>query len=432
MNIFTWSTKSLTSLLSIVFLVLPTLLWADGYTLQDADVEVDVNGYITSCSYDFSITDIVIPSTLDATTIVGIAAEVFYQKNITSVILPSTIEVVGSKAFYYNKLTSVTFEDNSSLRTIEALAFASNYSLSSITLPTNTNTGFVKYFNERGEFFNAGDNITDLYRKYSAQIPYTLTDADVTITDGVITACSYDFNYTDIIIPSTLNSQTVVGIKDGSGFNGVFSDNGITSVSLPSSIKTIGKYAFHTNKLIEVTFEANSNIQIIGDGAFKWNSYLNPITLPTHSSSSFVNYQDENGIKYNPGDQITDFEIVYISIAPYTLTDDDVVVTDGYIQSCSYNFDNKAIIIPVLLDAQKVIGIADYAYYGSKVFYDKGILSVEFPNTLEYIGVQSFGGNNLTVIEFPASVKFIKENGNTMVITHEHRVLTWFLRLDSL
>jgi hypothetical protein len=47
-----------------------------------------------------------------------------------------------------------------------------------------------------------------------------------------------------------------------------------------------------------------------------------------------------------------------LSMAQYTLSDDDVVVMDGIIQSCSYDFTIKDIIIPEILDGQTVKGIA--------------------------------------------------------------------------
>jgi len=408
MNVFTKNAWHFTLLLGLALFTCPALLMAEAYTLQDDDVEVDSKGYITSCSYDYSNTDIIIPSTLDSKTVTGVAAKVFKEKGIVTLTLPSTIENVEEYAFYHNNLTSVIFENNSNLRTIESTAFAYNDDLKSISLPTNANDGFVKYYNYRGEVFNSGDEISDYYRNYSAQIPYILTDADVTIEDGIITACSYDFSNSDIIIPSTLNSQTVIGIKDASGFTGIFSSKKITSVTIPASLKTIGTYAFYSNKLFEVTIDANSKLQMIGDGAFKWNSYLSSITLPTNALSTFICYQDENGINYSQGDQIADFDNVYITIAPYTLTDDDVVVTDGYIQSCSYNFDSKVIVIPALLDGQTIIGIADYSYLSNRVFCDKGIVSVELPNTLEYIGIQSFGSNNIMSLVLPASLKTLK------------------------
>jgi hypothetical protein len=83
----------------------------------------------------------------------------------------------------------------------------------------------------------------------------------------------------------------------------------------------------------------------------------------------------------------------------YTLTDDDVVVENGVITSCSYNFAIKDIIIPETLDGQTVIGIADATSYLNGIFYNKGICSIKLPSTMDSIGDYSFYGNFLTTLD---------------------------------
>ena len=46
---------------------------------------------------------------------------------------------------------------------------------------------------------------------------------------------------------------------------------------------------------------------------------------------------------------MNDLEAMYYNPAPYTLTDDDVEVVNGVIQSCSYAFDLKVIIVPDII-----------------------------------------------------------------------------------
>jgi len=82
-------------------------------------------------------------------------------------------------------------------------------------------------------------------------------------------------------------------------------------------------------------------------------------------------------------------------ISPYTLRDNDVVVVDGIIQSCSYNFLNPNIIIPNMLNGQEVTGIADKEN-GNGVFQDKGITSLKLTSSLKFIGNYAFYGNDFT------------------------------------
>jgi hypothetical protein len=86
----------------------------------------------------------------------------------------------------------------------------------------------------------------------------------------------------------------------------------------------------------------------------------------------------------------------------YTLTDEDVVVYEGFIEACFYDFSQTDIIIPEWLDKQKVIGIE-----GSRSFSKRGITSVKLPKTLEYIGVRAFSDNKLSHIDIPLKVKEI-------------------------
>ena len=88
--------------------------------------------------------------------------------------------------------------------------------------------------------------------------------------------------------------------------------------------------------------------------------------------------------------------VAFTAQAQYTLTDDDVVVTDGVIQSCSYDFSNTSIIIPDMLDGETVIGIEN------NVFEDKGITNVVLPSTLTSIGRSAFKNNSLTSLDLSA------------------------------
>ena len=38
---------------------------------------------------------------------------------------------------------------------------------------------------------------------------YTLTDEDVVMEDGIMISCSYDFAFTDIIVPDVLYGQSM-------------------------------------------------------------------------------------------------------------------------------------------------------------------------------------------------------------------------------
>ena len=144
------------------------------YTLTDDDVYVN-NGIITSCSYDFAITDIIIPDTLDGQAVRVIPSNdppsihpPFYDRGIASVVFPSTLISLGSEAF------------------------AENY-LKNIVLPVNPEYGEYGWKNWNGErSYQGGDTIyldpKDNCYHGSFYIPaeYTLTDDDVEIVAHIL------------------------------------------------------------------------------------------------------------------------------------------------------------------------------------------------------------------------------------------------------
>src|SRR5690554_6243733 len=101
---------------------------------------------------------------------------------------------------------------------------------------------------------------------------YTLQDTDVTVVDGVITNCTYDFSIKNIKIPDTLNNQRIIGIMDGgyhdgSFYEGVFNNKKIETLILPNTLEFIGDYAFQRNSFLDSIY-LSSNLKRIGKEAF--------------------------------------------------------------------------------------------------------------------------------------------------------------------
>jgi len=452
----------------MILLAFTSLMHAQ-HTLTEADVVVDENGYITSCTYDFTDKDIVIPGTIGGQAVIGIADESsaywakFAQKGLTSItfpdgfkhigdfsfygneflnlILPESIEYIGQSAFQSNDLTTLALPEG--LKKIKPNAFYGNQittitlpstlveigsgalgsHIDKATLPVPLDDSYSQWADSEGNTFDAGAEIDFISNTdYWAVINYTLTDDDVTVENGVITACTAEMDGLYVTIPESLDGQTISGIA-GSTYidnehvgpfinkglrnillpttltqieNYTFFTNNISSVFIPSGVKSIGQAAFAKNNIASVEFEDNCQLLFITWNAFNDNSGLS-FALPEVDAAGFAGWLSSKGDLYQAGDNIGPLNINYAAKVPYTLTDDDVVVENGIIQSTSYDSNYKFVTIPEELDGQTITGIKAISENG--IFSHKGIYELTLPTTLEELCSAAFGWNNLKTID---------------------------------
>src|SRR5690554_4537938 len=373
--------KKLALLLILSFSTI--VLKGQSYTLTDDDVVVDENGFIQSCSYNFEITDIIIPEVLDGKTVLGISNTeltssdgVFSGKRISSVELPNTLKEIGSYAFDNNLISSVSIPN--SVTTIGSCAFSRNL-LTGIAIPNSITSIGISVFE---------DNRLK----------------EVTIPDNVTYIGLLAFAGNDLVSLSIGNGVDFIGTR-------AFESNKIESLNIPAGVKQIESRAFFSNNLKSVVFEEPSQIFMLHSYAFAGNDLLSGITLPTNSHPDFIGYRS-NKTNFFAGDIITDLtSSYYLYSSPYTLIDDDVRVSNGVIKSCSYDFSNKSIIIPEILDGQEVVGI-DGIWYDllgmtKGIFQGKGITSLVLPATLKTIGERQFASNFLSDLVIPKQVTSI-------------------------
>jgi uncharacterized repeat protein (TIGR02543 family) len=108
----------------------------------------------------------------------------------------------------------------------------------------------------------------------------------------------------------------------------------------------------------------------------------------------------------------------YIRVYPtqlpaYELTANDVTIdVNGYITACNISDFNTStyhegnLKIPSTINGKTIKGIADD---NTGIFYDKGIIKLNLPNTLEYIGTKAFLRNYIQSITIPNGVTTIGE-----------------------
>lgn len=212
-----------------------------------------------------------------------------------------------------------------------------------------------------------------------------------TVNRGVITAYDVTKGGTDVVIPSTVNGQTVTGID-----NFVFSNKGLTSVSLPDTLLTIGRYSFDGNNSL-TSISLPQSLQRIDDGAFRncglTGSLIIPDTVNYLGSQAFLNNQLVDvvigkGIEriYSEtfaGNPITNLNLGQITqIGP----------------SAFMNTSLDQLVIP-----STVTYIADQAFMRAK------INNLELSERLTYIGRNAFSQCQFQNLVLPDSVKTVEQ-----------------------
>jgi len=256
----------------------------------------------------------------------------------------------------------------------------------------------------------------------SGNFVYDSTDTTVTIVD-------YTGNGGAVEIPSTINGKSVTAIGEcafcdrqfphtGKGLTSVtipdsvttigyyaFYDNQLTSVTIPASVTTIGYYAFSYNQLTSVTIPAS--VATIEDGTFSYNQ-LTSVTIPVSVTTIeryafFYNQLDSVTIP----DSVTTIGNLAFSRNPLT----SITVNSGntaYITKDSFllSIDEKELLLYFGSGEDVVIPngittIERYAFYGNQ------LTSVTIPDSVTAIMACAFTNSQLTSVNIGANVSII-------------------------
>ena len=276
---------------------------AGAYTIPNSVTSIGVMAF-DLCS---DLTSVTIPNSV---TSIGDSA-FYYCISLTSITIPNSVTSIGESAFCFcYGLTSVMISTNVS--SIEGWTFDYCTSLVSVTIPnsvTSIGDGAFQYCGSlanvtigtsltnigdysfqgctslTGVYFNGntpslgsnvfeGNNIVTVYylpgatgwgRTLGGQ-PTSLWDplsqVGFTITNGTITITGYAGPGGAVSIPDTVNGLPVTSIGDYA----FYACRGVTSVTIPSSVTSIGASAFDGTCLTSVTIP--NSVSSIGAWAF--------------------------------------------------------------------------------------------------------------------------------------------------------------------
>ena len=225
-------------------------------------------------------------------------------------------------------------------------------------------------------------------------LAYTITDAENYEVSVGQTETTLEG---DLVIPAEVENEgvtyMVTSIDEENAFCGCF---GLTSVTIPISIKTIGDFAFDgciglTNVIIP------NSVTGIGESAFR--SVKNIVYSGSAKGSPWgalnVNaIPDETGFIY--------FDAEKTKLTAYVGDENEVVIPNSVLSIGNYAFSSCSSLASVNIP-NSVTSIGDGAFGSCS-----NLASVNIPNSVMSIGEKAFGGcSSLTSVTIPDSVKTI-------------------------
>ena len=214
-------------------------------------------------------TEIVIPSQIEGTVVTAIAANAFSGcSNITSVTIPDTVTSIGKSAFKNcSSLASVTIP--SGVQNIGTYAFAGCESLSYLYMPASVSEIGFRAFADCGSLKTAGPagSGADYEFGWTAAIPgYAFSGCSgltqVTIPSGITSIGEAAFDICSSLAEITL-PDTVTSIGKWT-----FSECGVSKLVMPASLTEIGESAFEYCRNLKTAGPAGSG----ADYEFGWTT----------------------------------------------------------------------------------------------------------------------------------------------------------------
>ncbi len=197
----------------------------------------------------------------------SIAYKAFYGCKISSLELPTSLRTLGKEAFRYNNsIKSLTFKDNKSLlEAIPERAFTNEPIEGELIIPASVT--------EIGDAAFQGTTITSLKFEDESSLKTignsafrSTTITSLKVPKSVITIEGYAFEGTTTLENLEFESESnLETIKEYAFYN-----CDIGSLQLPASLKTIGHDAFRVNNsMTSLTFKGESSLTSIGSNAFR-------------------------------------------------------------------------------------------------------------------------------------------------------------------
>ena len=359
-------------------------LCSDVLVLPETLLIIDDSSFLFS-----SIPSIELPKSLQK--ILGYAFECSIIKKIT---IPASVILIESNAFALSKLEEVYFEESSNLTSIPNSCFYNSPNLALVILPSSiTEVGGaafskcskdikiqfsddspLKFDQQRSLIMSKNETIISCYLKISES-------TEVEIPPNATTIKSNCFNSQTHLTKITFagNKMTTIEARAFMGLREV-------EIEIPSSVTTIGEYAFYQTSLTSVTLSSTLTLREYSFG------YCTPLkqveinkitTIPTHCFENCINLES-----FTIKEGLT-------SIQDYAF------INCSKLKSFNSQLYHSSNINNIFYVPKTLTSIGEKAFEGTafdEIIYQEGSSAKSIPNF-------AFYGSHFTKISLPESIK---------------------------
>jgi hypothetical protein len=302
-------------------------------------------------------------------------------------IIPDSVTKIGDAAFMdCTGLVSITIPN--SVTIIAQSAFWNATDLTEISIPNSVSSIWRMAFYGTGIWNNTPDNSIVYADRWIVGYKGEIPNGILEIESDIVGISHEVFAWRDLTSVTFESPSSLKYIGAGT-----FSNNGLTSIAIPSSVTILGESSniwFSTTTgafegctgLTSITFEEPSNLTKIDRNTFRGCIGLTEISIPNSVTSIGHSAFYETGIWNNTPNN----SVVY--------ADRWIVGSKGTLSSGVLEFESD------------IIGISDNAFVNR--FTDWTLVKFQSPSVLTSIGRDAFSYNwYLTSIYIPLSVTFI-------------------------
>ena len=391
----------------------------------------------------FNITSVTSVSFDNESLLSSIGDSSFRNTSISNIIIPRNVLTIGKSAFSTNTLTSVLFKEGSQLTTIGDLAF-NGTQIASITIPkgvvsiksstfSNNSSLTTLLFEEPSSLTNMGANIistTPLLT--SITIPTSIID----ISDNAFSSSSIDTvdMYLSTLIDTGNSLSNVsenfygkIGVNTVNLISESFIRNNIVyfsgSGTLESSVTSSSEHIANNNSDISLNIQGYS---VLGDSVFKDNSYLKSLTI----SNTVTDISDNAFMNTNLSEVIFEPDYVLRTIGNSAFKN-NIHLSAMSIPNTVTSIGNNSFESTKLNTITIPSGVVTI---GNNVFNNITELSTvifDDNSSVTSIGLLAFGNTQITTINIPLNITTIQNNAFPTTITNVNMYYSTIQNLNS-